>query len=151
MDKYHSTERFQCPHCSKEIISKLNFDLHVRRVHLTTKSLQCDLCPRKFKFRSSLREHKLVTHEKIKPKTCEICGKSLTYVGYHRHMASQHGLDKPFACDLCDRAYVYQSLLVHHVKDDHGIILDLPPANPRVPGNLDESLLSLFCSDRSQN
>ncbi len=115
MKTYHSDEVFQCPHCPKQIVSKLYFDRHVAWVHKTAKTVQCEICSRMFKTPRCLKKHKLAFHEKKKPKVCDICGLSLPLSSYRYHMANEHGEGKDFTCDKCDESFAYNFQLQRHI------------------------------------
>ena len=87
-------------------------------MELLTRPL-CTQCGKTFDTDVQLLAHKYA-HDLEKPKhTCMCCGKSFHLARAYRTHLLTH--DNKFTCKLCPQNFAYQSALICHVEDAHGI------------------------------
>lgn len=93
----HLKIRFPCHHCSKEFQHKKALEVHMKLQHmLQNEALKCSHCSKVYDSSSHLKQHIDDTHLNIQ----------------HR-------------CSLCSAEFMHNRSLVRHLKDKHGVFLEV--------------------------
>lgn len=85
-----SDGRYSCPYCTKILIDRQTFRLHIR-LHISKLFMRCDVCNQAFEDKAKLEEH-MTTHGN--QFSCNKCGD--TFETYHErtlHMSTAHSTE----------------------------------------------------------
>lgn len=120
---HNGQKKFQCLHCEKAFILRVNLSHHASVKHETIKkpTYNCDQRRSSFTLKGSLQRHSL-RHTKIKQFKCFVCSKKF-YFEYERkrHLITHTFLQarKRIQCDLCERTFSTKPGLKFHLKRNH--------------------------------
>ncbi|EDW51406.1 transcription factor grauzone [Drosophila sechellia] len=108
---------FRCKICSKQLVSRISYDVHMLRFHPNKDDLNfaCDQCSKRFSKQFLLTIHSRV-HQQERNEQCKHCDRSFrTAVDLRLHMRRTHDpAFVPFICDSCGAKFkTKQNLLVH--------------------------------------
>ncbi|XP_071129153.1 oocyte zinc finger protein XlCOF6-like [Mytilus edulis] len=114
----HSTDKFTCSICGKELLTSEGRRNHYRR-HVKEKRHAYEICGHKFHSPSELDAHS-ITHER-QFFECSLCNKKYsTYKLLERHEKIHTGnYDRPVTCHLCHKFFFRLSVLKRHIKEVH--------------------------------
>ncbi|KAK9736184.1 Zinc finger, C2H2 type [Popillia japonica] len=112
----HQVARFVCEFCKKELASKHQLDIHIRR-HKGEYSDKCAECGKEYYNRKAFRQHIESEHKGIRY-TCLICGSILKNRRYWKdHMTKHTHPDlKRYFCQICNKFYSSKTALNGHMK-----------------------------------
>lgn len=112
----HKVTRFACVYCNRELASKHQLDIHIRR-HKGEYSHKCSECGKEYYNSKAFRQHIESEHKGIRY-TCLICGSILRSRRYWKdHMAKHTDTDvKRYLCKICNKFYSSKAALNGHMK-----------------------------------
>jgi len=93
-------KNLQCPICSKILISKQGFNLHISDHN---KKLKCKLCDKLFGSQTNLKAHIRIYHENLYRFSCEICERKFTLRSSLKGHMKIHDPNRPrdLKCSQC--------------------------------------------------
>ncbi|XP_020808194.1 transcription factor grauzone [Drosophila serrata] len=114
---HNDPDYFRCKICSKQLVSRISYDVHMLRFHSNEDELSfaCDKCSKRFSKQFLLTIHSRV-HQQERKEQCKHCDRSFrTAVDLRLHMRRTHDpAFVPFICDSCGAKFkTKQNLLVH--------------------------------------
>ncbi|XP_016987014.1 transcription factor grauzone [Drosophila rhopaloa] len=114
---HNDPDYFRCKICSKQLVSRISYDVHMLRFHSNEDELSfaCDQCSKRFSKQFLLTIHSRV-HQQERKEQCKHCDRSFrTAVDLRLHMRRTHDpAFVPFICDSCGAKFkTKQNLLVH--------------------------------------
>ncbi|KAH8420559.1 hypothetical protein KR009_011457, partial [Drosophila setifemur] len=114
---HNDPDYFRCKICSKQLVSRISYDVHMLRFHSNEDELSfaCDQCSKRFSKQFLLTIHARV-HQQERKEQCKHCDRSFrTAVDLRLHMRRTHDPSfVPFICDSCGSKFkTKQNLLVH--------------------------------------
>ena len=84
-------ELFECNYCKKNFVTKMNRDLHIKRMHEKLKNFKCDSCENIFFSKAEVRSHYETMHFGIKKKeACQYCNKEISARFLQTHIDAVH-------------------------------------------------------------
>lgn len=118
----------KCYHCDKVFANRSGRLYHMQQVHLLTKKkFKCnsDDCNLEFNTRQTLENHVKNKHQTSRQFECDECLKTYkTYSALYNHKI-YHKNDKKFCCKMCDKKFMFNFLLINHVKDHDAATSDV--------------------------
>ena len=88
--------------------------LHIKRIHIKSKTHSCEFCEKTFSLTTDLQTHVINVHEKNYK--CDQCGKAFGKSDYLKeHIKGVHEKIKDNICEECGIAF-RDELILHHDK-----------------------------------
>ncbi|XP_016948899.1 transcription factor grauzone [Drosophila biarmipes] len=114
---HNDPDYFRCKICSKQLVSRISYDVHMLRFHSNEDELSfaCNQCSKRFSKQFLLTIHSRV-HQQERKEQCKHCDRTFrTAVDLRLHMRRTHDpAFVPFICDSCGAKFkTKQNLLVH--------------------------------------
>ncbi len=124
-----SVDLFKCKECDKLLGSEKLLWIHQIKAH---KKNVCKLCGKEFRLRAGLNLHLEYHKDPQEWKwECGECGKKCaTKQKLKEHSKSHTGI-KTHSCHLCESGFGFSHNLKRHLKDKHGVVVEVKPKVPK--------------------
>ncbi|CRK95900.1 CLUMA_CG009346, isoform A [Clunio marinus] len=124
LQPHRLNHKVSCKLCGK-MISKVNLQIHLRRMHSSIRRYQCDICEKKFCTKADLAHH-MIRHINLKHRTrdyhCQICESSFFDKGTLQfHILNVHEKPKHLTCSLCRKSFRTEEGLKNHKLRPHKV------------------------------
>lgn len=111
------------PGCTKTYLRRHALNYHLKLAHCEEPKFVCTICDIAFKSPHMFYSHRRRIHAAPNAFKCKYC--SAKFKGIPE-VTKHESLHKPnnevlITCELCDNVYLNSSLLINHLKDEHGV------------------------------